>query len=213
MNVSNQKVECKTGSNWDKNLAQEHDNFSNTANNCISHGVWPNQVESIISSHTEVLSSDSDLNVSSLINKLDDSFNTSKATSDTVNYVLETLVLIGSISLGLLFKSFDDELHKLNDSKNQWAKGETSQMVSEDHFVASKNGWVEFLSWSMRIIPHGTTWSNDKDSNSLEKSISPKSSENKVIKINKLLISIIGNWSENVIRTTWWSWNVSCRSS
>lgn len=107
LNVSNQKIKCKTCSNWNQYFTQEHNNFSNTTNDCISHGIWPNQVESIISSHTEVLSSDSDLNVSSLVDELNNSFNTSKTTSDTVDDVFETFVLVGSLSLSLLFESFN----------------------------------------------------------------------------------------------------------
>ncbi len=72
-------------------------------------------------------------------------------------------------------------------------------MIPEDHFVASQDGWVELLSWSMWVVPHGACGSDDKDTDGLEESIGPEGSKDKVVQINEFLISIAGDRCKNVI--------------
>ena len=88
-NICDQAVESKGSQGGDHYFAQKHNNFSNSGDNCVSEGVGPYELESILCCIAEVLSSQGDLDVCGFIDELDDSFNAGQAASEAVDHVFE----------------------------------------------------------------------------------------------------------------------------
>jgi hypothetical protein len=124
------------------------------------------------------------LNVGLLINELNYSLNTGKATAKTIGYVLNHFI-VASSCLSLLLKDLNHQLKKLHNGEDERPEGKASKMISKDHFITSKYWEVNLLIRTMRVVPNAACRCNNKSSSCLYKSITPKSSKYKGIELIK----------------------------
>lgn len=132
-NEGDETVEGSSGSSCDEDAADEHHEFADSSNDQVTHTVAEDSLESVPGGHAEVLASEGDLDVCSLIDELNDSLDASQTASEAVDGVFETFVLVCSCVFGLLLEDLDHHLEELDDCQDERSEGETTEMISESH--------------------------------------------------------------------------------
>ncbi len=69
------------------------------------------------------------MNIGGLVDKLYQPLDTHHATAQTVDSILETLIIASPVGLSLLLDQLQHNLNELHNGENQRAKGQTAQMV------------------------------------------------------------------------------------
>ncbi len=137
---SNQAVEGSSSASCDEDAADEHHEFSNSSHNQVAHAVAEHSLEAVPSSHAEVLASERDLDVGCLVDELDDSLHAGQAAAETIDSILEALVLVSSRVFGLLLEYFDHHLEELHNCQDEGSECQTTEVIPEGHLETSSDG-------------------------------------------------------------------------
>lgn len=145
------------------------------------------------------------MDVGLFVDELHDSLDTGKEASETVSNVFHNFVVAGWC-LGLFLEGLHHQLHELHDGQDKRTESQTSQMVSENHFVTSENWEIGLLVRTMRIVPDAASWSNNECSCGLYESIAPKCSEDESIELVETAAGVALDTGED---TATWSHKIS----
>ena len=137
---SNQAVEGSSSASCDEDAADEHHEFSDSSHNQVAHAVAEHSLEAVPSSHAEVLASERDLDVGCLVDELDDSLHAGQAAAETIDSILEALVLVSSRVFGLLLEYFDHHLEELHNCQDEGPECQTTEVIPEGHLETSSDG-------------------------------------------------------------------------
>lgn len=182
--VSNNAVSDEGGSEGNNNLSQESENSSETVDGTESKGVSQEEVESIFSSLTEVLTSHSNLDVGVSADELQGLFEATNeaaaASNAEVNLIISTEWVVVLNFLGDVFKN---ELDNFNSGDDERSQSDGSHVIETSLDTGPDSARLNVAS-SLVEVPEADRTTNDELRERNSKSVVPEQSNNVISKHN-----------------------------
>lgn len=150
-------IEASCGARCDHYPPDEHHDASHSSHNQIPHAIAPHDLESVFGGHAEVLASEGDLDVSCLVDELNNSLHAGQTAPQAVDDILETLVLVGASLFSLFLEHFQHHLQKLNNSQDERPEGQAPEVISESPPETAGHWGIQLVVGAVAEIPHAAS--------------------------------------------------------
>jgi len=125
--VGDENVEPAGCQACNHHLSDEHNDSSHSADDGVTHGIRPGQLEAVLGSIAEVLAPDGDLDIGLGVDKPDDALHAGQEALQALDDVLEAFVAL-ALRLGLPLHHLNQHLQELHNRQQKSTEGETAEM-------------------------------------------------------------------------------------
>jgi len=183
--------EANKGSNGsNEDFSEEDEDTSNTSDDTESEWVSEDKEEGILSGEAEVLACQSNLDVSILVQELNESFKAGNIALKATKNILNDLSFLSGHFLGLSFHISKDDSDHLDDSKDQRTESNGTKVVSEESLDTGANSSWSILTSSLREVPQAGWACKDELGSSNDEGIEPEETK-QMIDQKSLKVSIV----------------------